>query len=125
MRRRRVDERDQRAFRARPRRLVDQPHALRLQLRQRRRDVVDAQRDVVDAGPALLDVLRDRRIGRRRFEQLERRLADRNEVRAHPLRRHLLGRLDLEPERVAIERQRRVEVLDRNADVIEPRLHRP
>ena len=77
------------------------------------RDVVDAQRDVVQPGPALLDVLRDRRIGRRRLEQLERRLADRDEMRAHALRRDLLGRLDLEAERVAIERERRGEVAAR------------
>ena len=35
-----------------------------------------------------------------------RRLARRNEMRAHALRRHLLGRLDLEAQRVAIERER-------------------
>ena len=60
-----------------PRLLVDQPHAARLELRQRRVDVVDAQRDVMQARAALLDELRDRRVGRRRLEQFERRLADR------------------------------------------------
>ena len=78
--------------------------AARLQLRERGADVVDAQRDVVQPGAALLDVLRDRRLRRGRLEQLEARLADRDEVRAHALRRDLLGRLDLEAERVAIER---------------------
>ena len=38
-------------------------------------------------GTALLQVSRDRRIGRRRLEQLERALAGRNDVRAHALRR--------------------------------------
>src|SRR5262245_14107608 len=47
MRRSRVDERDERPVRARPRRLVDQADALFLQARQRGGDVVDAQRDVV------------------------------------------------------------------------------
>ena len=57
-----------------------------------------------------------------RLEQLDRGLAHRNEVRPHPLRRDLLGRLDLEPERVAVERQRLVEVGDGDADVIESSL---
>ena len=70
-------------------------------------------------GPALLHVLRDRRVVRGGLEQLERGLARRDEVRAHALRRDLFGRLDLEPERVAVERQRRVEVRHRDADVIE------
>ena len=43
-------------------------------------------------------------------------------MRAHALRRHLFGRLDLEAERVAVERQRRREIRDRDADVIENRL---
>src|SRR6266545_4501374 len=46
-----------------------------------------------------------------------------NEMRAHALRRDLLGRLDLQPERIAIERQRLGDVRDRNADVIECHLH--
>ena len=50
---RRMNERDQRAFGARARLLVDQPHAARLQLRERGADVVDAQGDVVQPGPAL------------------------------------------------------------------------
>ena len=75
VRARRVDERDQRPFGARPRLLVDQPDAARLELRQRGVDVLDAQRDVMEAGPALLDVFRDRRVGRGRLEQFECRFA--------------------------------------------------
>ena len=97
--------------------------AARLELRERRVDVVDAQRDVMQARAALVDVLRDRRVGRRRLEQLELRLADRHEVRAHALRRDLFRRFDLEPERVAIERERRGEIRDRDADVIEDGFH--
>ena len=79
-------------------------------MRERRANVVDAQRDVMQPRPALGEIPRDRRIGRRRLEQLEARLADRHEMRAHALRRHLFGRLDLEAERVAIERERRRQV---------------
>ena len=50
-------------------------------------------------------------------------LADRHEVRPHLLARHLLGRLDLEPERVAIERERGLEILHGDADVIENGFH--
>ena len=42
---------------------------------------------------------------RRRLEQLQRGLAGRDEVRAHPLRRDLFRRLDLQAERIAIERE--------------------
>src|SRR5262245_5425007 len=78
---------------------------------------------MVNAGAALVQIAGDRRVGRRRFEQLERRLPHRDEMRAHFLRRHVLWRLDLEPERIAIERQRGSQVLDGNANVIECGLH--
>ena len=93
------------------------------ELGQRGVNVVDAKRDVMKAGAALLDELRDRRLRRRRHEQLETRLSDRHEVRPHLLARHLLGRFDLEPERVAIEPERGFEILHRDADVIEDSLH--
>src|SRR5688572_129216 len=60
MRRPRVDERDQRPVRARPRRLVDEPHAAGLELRQRGDEIVDPQGDVMQAGPAFGDELGDR-----------------------------------------------------------------
>ena len=91
----------------------------------RLRDVVDAQRDVVQPRPALLDVFRDGGIRRRPFEQLQLRAADRDEVGAHALRRDLLGRLDLQPERVAIEGERGGQVFHGNADVIENGFHIP
>ena len=105
---RRVDERDQRAFGAGPRLLVDQPRAAGLQLRQRRADVVDAQRDVVQARAALLDELRDRRIAAPSLPAV-RASTPPTGMKCARTRcdGHLLRRLDLEPERVAIERQRR------------------
>ena len=54
-----------------------------------------------------------------RFEQLELRLAHRHEVRPNVLRRDFFGRLDLEAKRVAIERERRRQILHRDADAIE------
>src|SRR5262249_49916410 len=75
--------------------LTDQTGAPRLQMRERRPDVVDVERDVVQPGTAFFKKPRDRRVSRRRLQQLELRFANRNERRAHPLRGHLLGRLDL------------------------------
>ena len=118
-----MDERDERAVRAGTRLGVDETHAARGQVRQRRAQVLDAQRDVVEPGSARLDERRNRRVGRGGLEQLERGRAGVEHVRADPLRGHVLGRFDLEPERVAIERQRLVEALDRDADVIEHRFH--
>ena len=106
----RMDERDQRAVRAGPRRFVDQADAFFLQPGEDGADVVDAQGEVVNTGSPLGDVPGNRRVVGSRFEQLDGGLAGRDEVRAHALRRDLLGGLDLEPERVAIELQRLVQV---------------
>src|SRR6266545_2568815 len=103
--------------------IVDQPRAPRLELRDRRIDVVHTKRDVMDARAALLDVLRDRRLGRCGLQQLELRFADRHEMRAHVLRRHVFGWLHVEPERVPVKRERRSEIFHGDADVVEDGLH--
>src|SRR4051812_42215751 len=118
-----MDEGDERAFRTRTRLLVNQPDTARLDLRQRSVNVVDPQRDVVQARPSLVDVLRDRRIGGGRLEELEARRPEWHEMRPDALRRDLLRRIDLEAQSVAIEGERGVEVADGNADVIEYRFH--
>ena len=125
VRRRRVDEGDERTFGAGSRLLVDQANAARLELRQRGADVIDPQGDVMEPGSALLDVPGDGRIGGGPLEQLERRVSDRHEMGAHALRRDVLDAFDLEAERVAVERQCRLDVSDGDADVIENRLHLP
>ena len=125
-----MNERDERAFGAVARLVVDEFDAARLELSQRGANVVDAQRDVMKAGAALLDESGDRRPGRGRQEQFQAhsgapvtRLADRHEMRLHLLARHVLGRFDLESERVAIKPQGGVEIFHRDADVIENGLH--
>ena len=106
-----------------PRLLVDEPHAARLQVRERRADVLDAQRDVMDA--------RDRASRRYLAIAESGAVASSSSSADCPAGMkcartrwlaHLLGGLDSQAERVAIERQRLVEVLHRDADVIE-RLH--
>src|SRR5919198_3369294 len=119
-----MDECDERAFRTPPGLVVDEPRAACPELGERRMDVVDAQRDVVNPRPALLDVLRDWRVRRGCFQQLQFRLADGYEMRPHGLGRDLLGRLDLEPQRIAIKGERGGEILYRDADVIENCFHR-
>jgi hypothetical protein len=105
--------------------LVDQLHAALAQLGKRRVEVLHAQGDVVQAGPAPVNEPRDRRLGRRRLEQLESRLPHRDEHRAHALGWHVVRRRHLEAQRIAIERQRFVQAADSDADVIERRLHAP
>src|SRR3989442_75322 len=73
----------------------------------------------MDAGPALCDVLRDRRVVCGRLEQLDRGVADRDEMRAHALRHDVLGRFHLETEGVVKKRERLPDVVDGDADVIE------
>ena len=120
-----MDEGDRRAFSARSGLLVDHPHAPRLELRDGSLNIVDAQRDVVQARTALLDVLRNRRFGAGRLEQLELRFPNRHEVRPHVLTRHFLRRFNLQPQRIAIERERRGQILYSDADVIKSRSHTP
>ena len=123
VRARRVDERDEPVFGARARRLVDEPRPALLQLRERGVDVVHPQRDVVQAGTALLHVLRDCGIRRCRLEKFELGLAHRDEMRAHALRCDFLGRFDLEAQGIAIERQRRRQILHGDSDVIQNGFH--
>ena len=120
-----MDERHARAVSTGSRYLVDQLHASLAQLGKRRIEVLDPQGDVVQPRSVPVDEPRDRRLGRRGLEQLERRLPHRDEHRAHALRWHVVRRRHLEAQRVAIERQRLVQAADRDADVIERRLHAP
>src|SRR6185503_16313389 len=108
-----MNEGHERPFGPRPGLFVHQPDAALLQLRQRGADV----------GAALVDVLRNRRLGRGRLEQFDGGLTGRDEVRPDALGVDLLGHLDLEAERVAEERERLVEVLNRDADVVEDSFH--
>ena len=119
-----MNERHQGVFGSGPWLVVDEPRAPGFEVREGRMDVLHAQRDVMQAGPSLPDVFRDRRFRCGRFQQLELRFTDRHEMRAHALGRHILGRLDLQTQRVAIKRQRRRQVLHRDADMIEHSLHK-
>src|SRR5438552_14948053 len=118
-----MDEGDRRALRAWARPVVDHAHPARPELIDSGVNVVDAQRDVVQSWTALVDIPGDCRFRGSRLEQLELRLPDGDEMRAHALTRHLLGWFDLQAQRVAVERQRRGQILNRDADVIEDGFH--
>ena len=75
------------------------------------------------ARAALVEVLRNRRIRRSRFQQFETRVAGMDEVRPHTLRGHLFGTIQLQAKCVMEEGQRRPEVGHGDADVIEIRFH--
>ena len=87
-----MHERDQRALGARPRRLVDQPHAGLPNSASAAWMSSTAQRDVVQARAALAPgIWRLANPARSLSSSSSMALADRHEVRAHLLRRHLFG----------------------------------
>jgi hypothetical protein len=118
-----MDERDPGALGAWTRLFVDQPDATCLQLRERGGNVVNPQRDVVQPGAALLDVLRDGRVGRGGLEKFQAGLAHRQKVSPHLLRGDLFRRLDDESQCVAVESKGGLNVLNGDADMIEYRFH--
>src|SRR3990167_9088048 len=82
-------------------------------------ELLDLQRDVVNALAALRDELGDDGILRRGFEQLQARLAERQQGHAHLLAGKGLEAGDAQAEGVAVELQRLVERAHGDADVLE------
>jgi len=80
--------------------------------------------DVVEPWAPPVEEPRNRRVRRRGFEELDAHPTGRHEMRADALDRHVLGRFDLEAERVAIERERSAQILDGDAHMIEDDFHR-
>ena len=71
----------------------------------------------------LTPVTRDRNTAAEWLQQFEGGGTGRDEMRAHGLARHVLARDHVQAERVAVERERAGEIGNRDADVIEVRLH--
>ena len=88
------------------------------QLVERSLDIVDPQGDVMQTGPALPEKFRDRRIRRRRLQQLQRRGARCEKLRAYALGRDIFRRLHLEAQAVAKECQGRFQIGDSDTDVV-------
>src|SRR5215218_3676016 len=72
---------------------------------------------------APVEEFRDFRFRVRRLQQFQARVAGADEMRPHALRLDVFGKVDLEPERVAIERERGRKIADGDADVVEARLY--
>jgi diacylglycerol kinase (ATP) len=122
-RRRRVQEGDSGAADAGTRRVVDQAHPGRAEIGERRRDVVDPVRDVVQPGATAGEEASDRRIGAERRKQLDVALPDVEERGLHALVGERLAMNERHPVGVAVDRDRGVEVLDRDAHVIDAAEH--
>ena len=105
------------------RRLVDQPHAGRAQLVERRRDVVDPVGDVMQPGPAPREEAADRRVRGQRRQQLDVAVPDVEQRRLDALLGDRLAMDERHPVRVAVHGDRRLEVLDGHADVVDAPEH--
>lgn len=70
-----MEKSDPLAFGANSRRRIDESNARSATALERRVEVVDGEADMMQPGPAFFDKLRDRRIGRFRFEQFNERIA--------------------------------------------------
>jgi hypothetical protein len=117
-----VDEVDPAARRSDLRRVVKQPHALLAQRGTYRVDVGHAVRHLLDPRTLLNQERRDRRLRRQRRQQLDRGLRGVGGTQhrlAHALLDVLLDVVARHPERVLVERDGRVEVLDGDADVVD------
>jgi hypothetical protein len=119
----RVKERDKAAANPSPRTLVDDAEAAFLAELERLLYVVAAVRSVMDARTALCEELPDRCLGTERGKKLDVRVADAEQYCLHPLLRHRLAMLDRHPEQLGVELDRRVQVLDGDADVVYLREH--
>src|SRR5919202_2060386 len=122
-RRPRVHEGDTRVANAPPRRLVDELQAAVAERVEGRLDVADAVRDVVQPGPAAREEAADGAVGRERPQKLHVAFAD---VEQHRLDALLLDHLavrELHAVRLLVQRDRGVEVVDGDADVVDAGEH--
>ena len=115
-----MDERDLEPEEAEARLLVDQVDAVGLQPLQLPGDVVALEGDVVHAGAALREEPAHRRVGPERPEQLDARAGDRERRRLDPLVLEALPVLDGGAEEDAVGRDRSVQIVDRDPDVVDP-----
>src|SRR5688572_2199400 len=93
-------------------------------MRQGSADVFHAQRHVMNAWLPPGDVGRDRRVGRSGLEQLQPGLTYRDGMHAHTFACHFFRGVHVQAQALAVEGERFLDVLDRNADVVEDSLHR-
>ena len=120
----RVDERDLETEQARTRPFVDQVCAFARELGKCRLEIGDLVRHVMHPRPSLRQEAADRGVLPERLEQLDAALADTDGGRPDSLISYRRAVLDQRPEQPLVGLERRVEVLDRDPEMVDtPRLH--
>jgi hypothetical protein len=115
-----MDEGDLEAEQARPRLLVDELGAAGRKPLELGPDVVNFEGDVMHAGPAVREELADRCFRAERSEQLDPPGADPQRGGLDSLVGHGLTMLELGTEKPLVGLDRRVQVGDRDADMVDP-----
>ena len=114
-----MDERDLEPEEAAARLLVDQLRPVRLQARELGGDILDLEGDVVEARSSLGEEPADRRVRPERGEQLDPRRTDEERRRLDALLVDALAVLERRAEEGDVQRDRGVEVVDGDADVVD------
>ena len=115
-----MNERHLQAEEAEPGRLVDQLRALSPQAVELGGDVGDLEGDVVEPGPAAREEPADRRFRAERVKKLDTRAADTERGGLDALVGDGLAMLERRAEERGVRGDRRVQVLDRDPDVVNP-----
>jgi len=114
-----MDEGDLEAEQAWTRRVVDEVRTGIDELGERGPDVVHLVGDVMHSRPSLREETPDRRLGSERLEQLDATVADPNRGGTNPLVWDGRAVFDLGAEQLLVGRERRIEILDRNTQVVD------
>ena len=104
---------------ARAWRFINQPGPLRLQAGKRRSNVGHPNSNVMNPRPAFLQEFSYRRSFAERLEQFDVRLSHGQHSNANSLFRHFFSEGHLQPKRVSPKRERLVELVGGNANVID------
>jgi len=115
-----MNERDLEPEEPGPRLLVDQLHAVGPEPRELGGQIRDGKRDVVHPGAASREKAADRGVRAERVEELDPRVADSERRRLDPLLRHDRAMLDRRAEETGVRLDGAVEVVDRDAEVMDP-----
>jgi hypothetical protein len=112
-----MNERDARSVRPGARHVVDHPDAPAFEVGDCGINVRHAEAEVMQAGAPLRQKLRDRRLGRHRLDELDRRAAGLDE--AHAMVDDALGIVGPKTEQALEERDKLAGVLNGDTDVVE------
>src|SRR5262245_64226148 len=115
-----MHESDRQADQSSVRDVVDEVHALPGQVGEALREVVDLVGDVMHAGTTLGEEPADWRVSSQRAEQLDAALTEPHRNRLDALRLERVAPLDLAAEEPPVRVDRLVEVLDRDAEMVNP-----